>query len=317
MNDYTAERIEKEYQGLLKAIGDKEGVGGPGSKDRTQILRTKAWGTSAIEKTVWNADGIIICYDVYAMKDGNLIWEHEEPCISPKINFMITVFEDGSLERVDLTKPTPVPTKKPTPLPTETPSPTATPVIEPTAVPLESTPVPTEEPTDSTPVPTATILPVTPTPPQEPTPVPPPPTSVPSRDSIVFVSNREGNLDIYTMNMDGSEVQKITSSSSDEVYPAISPDGKKLAFVSNRDGNWEIYVMDLDGKESDALRLTYNNSDDLYPAFTFDSKKILFQSNRDGNYELYLVNITDPRVQERLIINEFDDIHPSIFKGGY
>ena len=117
--------------------------------------------------------------------------------------------------------------------------------------------------------------------------------------------------------MDGTDVQRITSSSSDEAYPDISPDGKKVAFASNRDGNWEIYAMDLDGKESDAVRLTFNNSDDLYPTFTSDSKKILFQSNRDGNYELYLVNITDARVQERLIINEFDDVHPSVFKGRY
>ena len=164
MNDYTAQMIEKEYGAILKLIGDKEGIGGPNSKDRTQILKTKAWGTSAIERTVWNADGIIVRYDVYAMKDGQLIWEHEEPNKNPKVNFRITVLEDGSLERADLTKPTPVPTRKPTPVPTatsvpvptEVPTkvPTATPVPEPTevmptAVPVEPTETPVPPHTDS------------------------------------------------------------------------------------------------------------------------------------------------------------------------
>jgi len=114
------------------------------------------------------------------------------------------------------------------------------------------------------------------------------------------------------MNLQGENVKQITKTKADEAYPCISPDGTKIAFTSNRDGNWEIYVMNIDG--SDEKRLTFNNSDDIIPVFTKDSQRIVFQSNRDGNYELYLVDINNPKVQERLTINEFDDIHPSIYR---
>lgn len=331
MKDYNQETIKNEYQAILKKIGNKDGVGGPNAPDKTQILKTKSWGVNAVEKTVWNSDGDIISYDVYAMKNGELIWEHDQPKKSGRIHFMITIARDGSITRTDLTKPVVVPTKVPTATPT--PVPTATPTITlPTEVPAVTpvtveSPVPTAIPptpvTGESPVPTTappTPVPAVETPtPVPPTPVPPTPTKVPPTpvrgiEKIIFVSNRNGNLDIYTMNVDGTEVKQITSSASNEAYPGVSSDGKKIAFASNRDGNWEIYVMDYDGKEEDAIRLTYNNTDDLYPSFTADSKHVVFQSNRDGNSELYMVDITDPRAQIRLTINETDDVHPHVFK---
>jgi len=335
MKDYNQETIKNEYQAILKKLGNKDGVGGPNASDKTQILKTKSWGVNAVEKTVWNSSGDIISYDVYAMKNGELIWEHDQPKKGGRIHFMITIAQDGSITRTDLTKPAVVPTKVPTATPT--PVPTATPTIAvPTEVPA-ATPVTVESPAPTTapatPVtvesPAPTTVPATPvtvespapaTPvPATPTQVPPTPTKVPPTpvrgiEKIIFVSNRNGNLDIYAMNVDGTEVKQITSSASNEAYPSVSPDGKKIAFASNRDGNWEIYVMDYDGREEDAVRLTYNNTDDLYPSFTADSKHIVFQSNRDGNSELYMVDITDPRAQIRLTINETDDVHPHVFK---
>ncbi|MEQ8191649.1 MAG: hypothetical protein ABRQ39_27030 [Candidatus Eremiobacterota bacterium] len=330
MKDYTQETIKNEYQSILKKLGNKDGVGGPNAPDKTQILKTKSWGVNAVEKTVWNSDGDIISYDVYAMKNGELIWEHDQPKKGGRIHFMITIAQDGSITRTDLTRPVVVPTKVPTSTPT--PVPTATPTIAaPTEVPaITETPVtaaspvaPTTAPatpvTAASPVaPTTAPAEATPTP-VPPTPVPPTPTKVPPTpvrgiEKIIFVSNRNGNLDIYTMNVDGTEVKQITSSASNEAYPGVSPDGKKITFASNRDGNWEIYVMDYDGKEEDSIRLTYNNTDDLYPSFTADSKHVVFQSNRDGNSELYMVDITDPRTQIRLTINETDDVHPHVFK---
>ncbi len=320
MKDYNQETIKNEYQAILKKLGNKDGVGGPNASDKTQILKTKSWGVNAVEKTVWNSSGDIISYDVYAMKNGELIWEHDQPKKGGRIHFMITIAQDGSITRTDLTKPAVVPTKVPTATPT--PVPTATPTIAvPTEVPA-ATPVTVESPAPTTvpatPVTVESPAPATPVP-ATPTQVPPTPTKVPPTpvrgiEKIIFVSNRNGNLDIYAMNVDGTEVKQITSSASNEAYPSVSPDGKKIAFASNRDGNWEIYVMDYDGREEDAVRLTYNNTDDLYPSFTADSKHIVFQSNRDGNSELYMVDITDPRAQIRLTINETDDVHPHVFK---
>ena len=78
-----------------------------------------------------------------------------------------------------------------------------------------------------------------------------------SNGKIAFVSQRDGNDEIYTMNADGSNVQRLTSdpigSPNSDLSPTWSPDGTRIAFVSNRDGNYEIYVMNADGSNQQRL----------------------------------------------------------------
>ncbi len=74
---------------------------------------------------------------------------------------------------------------------------------------------------------------------------------------IAFHSNRDGNWEIYTMNPDGSDQNRLTNNNYDDEGPAWSPDGSKIVFTSNRDGNDEIYVMNPDG--SGQTRITNNS----------------------------------------------------------
>ncbi len=57
---------------------------------------------------------------------------------------------------------------------------------------------------------------------------------------IVFVSDRDGNWEIYVMNSDGSGLINLTNNPADDVHPALSPDGKRITLSSDRDGNYEI-----------------------------------------------------------------------------
>ena len=59
--------------------------------------------------------------------------------------------------------------------------------------------------------------------------------------NIVFTSDRNGNKDIYTMNINGDSLQQITVNSSNDYEPIYSPDGESIIFTSERDGNKEIY----------------------------------------------------------------------------
>ena len=49
---------------------------------------------------------------------------------------------------------------------------------------------------------------------------------------IVFVSNRDGNSEIYKMEYDGSHQVRLTNNAAEDLSPDWSPDGSKIAFIS-------------------------------------------------------------------------------------
>ncbi|MBI2448752.1 PD40 domain-containing protein [Candidatus Pacearchaeota archaeon] len=86
------------------------------------------------------------------------------------------------------------------------------------------------------------------------------------KSKIAFVSQRDGNHEIYTMNPDGTEQRRLTNNNAEDMYPSWSPDGKKIVFESDRDGNYEIYIMNSDGSEQ--ADLTNNKDWDWMPSWS-------------------------------------------------
>lgn len=175
-------------------------------------------------------------------------------------------------------------TKTPTPTDTNTPTATNTASATPTLTPTY-TPTATE-----TPVPTATETPTT-APTEPPTVVAVLPDSNVPTGQIVFVSNRDGNEEIYIVNADGRNPRNLTRNSARDVNPAVSADGKRIAFSSNREGNPEIYAMDING--DNVTRLTNDRADDSQPAWSPDGQLLAFVSNRDGNAEIYIHQVNN------------------------
>ncbi len=64
---------------------------------------------------------------------------------------------------------------------------------------------------------------------------------------IAFESNRDGNLEIYSMNADGSDQVNLTDDPAEDTDPVWSPDGSRIAFVKASEGHRNIYVMNADG----------------------------------------------------------------------
>ncbi|MEW6657927.1 MAG: hypothetical protein AB1424_04650 [Thermodesulfobacteriota bacterium] len=117
---------------------------------------------------------------------------------------------------------------------------------------------------------------------------------------IVFGSNRDGNEEIYSMNIDGTNQVNLTRNSGIDGYPSWSPNGKKIVFTSQRNGqNWEIFVMDADGNNQ--TNISNNLADDGYPAWSPDGKKIAFSSDRglegSGNRKIYLMDPNGSNVE--------------------
>ena len=86
----------------------------------------------------------------------------------------------------------------------------------------------------------------------------------PDGDTLVYVSERDGNSEIYILESDKDDPpQRLTNNESSESQPVWSPDGKRIAFVSDLHGEGEIFVMDVDGNNQ--RRLTHNDARDHSP----------------------------------------------------
>lgn len=109
---------------------------------------------------------------------------------------------------------------------------------------------------------------------------------------IAFMSNRDGNSDIYLMNADGSGRVNLTNNPAWDMYSAWSPDGTKIAFVSDRDGNTEIYVMNADG--GGQTNLTNTSAGEGSPAWSPDGTKIAFTRDVGVSAGRLVIHVMNP-----------------------
>ena len=96
----------------------------------------------------------------------------------------------------------------------------------------------------------------------------------PDGRSLVFFSNRNANYDIWSMDISGEHIQRLTTSESMELFPAWSPDGKQVAFISDRSGEIAVWRMEKDGGLQE--QVTAGGFGDLSPAWSPDGKQLAF-----------------------------------------
>ncbi len=109
----------------------------------------------------------------------------------------------------------------------------------------------------------------------------------PDGKRIAFVSERDGNTEIYAMNPDGSGPRRLTNAFALNDRPSWSPDGKRLVFTSTRQRaaepgqGWNaLYVMNADG--SGVKRLSPPASTDYSPVWSPVKDLIAFVARGQG-----------------------------------
>ena len=120
----------------------------------------------------------------------------------------------------------------------------------------------------------------------------------PDGRQLVFRSGRDGNHEIYLMNSDGTEPQRLTNHSTTDTMPAFLPGGNQIVSTSNRGGDYEIYLLNLrsDGSTGEPRRMTNSPGRDTHPKFSPDGKWLVFSSERGGmNDETPLIPIFNPQ----------------------
>ena len=93
---------------------------------------------------------------------------------------------------------------------------------------------------------------------------------------------RPTTLEIYTMNADGSGIQRVTNYGKASFAPFFFPDGKRIIFSSNINSesgrDFDLYLVNTDGTGLE--QITFNPTFDGFPMFTRDGKHLVFCSNR-------------------------------------
>ena len=69
----------------------------------------------------------------------------------------------------------------------------------------------------------------------------------------VFTSERDGNKEIYILNLNTKNQTNLTKHPGNDWNPRFYPDGNKIVFQSTRDGNWEVYSMGVNGQNQTNL----------------------------------------------------------------
>ena len=90
-------------------------------------------------------------------------------------------------------------------------------------------------------------------------------------EQIIFYSTRDGHHEIYIIDVDGSNLRRLTIGDANNLCPDCSSDGEKIVFESDRDGNEEICVMNTDG--SNQQRLTSHPADEYWPSWAKKAEK--------------------------------------------
>lgn len=139
---------------------------------------------------------------------------------------------------------------------------------------------------------------------------------------IVFVSERDGNREIYLIQPDGRELTRLTNHPAVDSDPDWSPDGTQIAFRSRRDGSSDIFIMGSDG--SNPFNLVGDPADsvddEFAPKWNPDSSILAIFTDRfqppmgncqsgEGVHHLAFISLENPEMFGKPeIIKHFSDL---------
>jgi len=121
------------------------------------------------------------------------------------------------------------------------------------------------------------------------------PSVSPRSGRMVFSSSRSGSRNLWTADVDGSNLRPLTSDAAIEERPSFSPDARQVAFVSDRGGEHGIWVVNSDGGTPRRLART-----PVLDTLTWspDGRQIAYAVPAGNATELSIVSVNDGAVHK-------------------
>jgi dipeptidyl aminopeptidase/acylaminoacyl peptidase len=112
----------------------------------------------------------------------------------------------------------------------------------------------------------------------------------PGGERLVFSSDRGGNPDLWTMEIHGNHLERLTTDASADHAPSVSPDSTRVAFYSYRGGSRDIWIVPAEG--GPATQITRDPGLEMGPSWSPDGQSIAFWSDRDrGVSDVFILPI--------------------------
>lgn len=110
------------------------------------------------------------------------------------------------------------------------------------------------------------------------------------------------HMDIYSVNLDGTGMKRLTDAPGYDAEGSYSSDGKQIVFTSSRDGDPDLYIMDADG--TNIRQITNKDGYDGGPFFSPDNQWVIFRSDRQKEHMLQLFAVSvDGKTEVQLTDN--------------
>ncbi len=129
---------------------------------------------------------------------------------------------------------------------------------------------------------------------------------------LAFVTDRDGNPNIFTMNPDGSNPARVTTDSAADTNPSWDRRGWNIFYESTRSSlDPDIYSVDDTGGAAKAIAVN-PGSIDRSPVSDINGDAIIFETDRDEDSEIYTMedNGKDPR--NLTLTPAAEDVDPAV-----
>jgi TolB protein len=121
----------------------------------------------------------------------------------------------------------------------------------------------------------------------------------PNGTGMVAALSRDGLAQIYSMDLNGDKLRRLTQNGWIDTEPTFSADGNSIYFVSDRGGQPQIYRMPANGGE--AQRVTFTGDYNISPAASPDGKLLAYIARRSGRF---VTAVMDLNTQQETIVSE-------------
>lgn len=115
----------------------------------------------------------------------------------------------------------------------------------------------------------------------------------PTLGNLAFSSNRDGNWELYLLDLADGALRRLTQTNGYEGNPTWSPDGRWLAFEAYYEGNLDIWILPIDATQA-PIRLTDHPAADRSPAWDPGGRRIAFVSDRGGGADIFIADLDQP-----------------------